>query len=69
MERWRLALLTHTVENFSATYIQPWPIPKDPALIKDTIIIDLGSSSIRAGILCTQRKLLLDLHGVLYYKL
>ncbi|KAF4523575.1 hypothetical protein B566_EDAN014323 [Ephemera danica] len=56
-ERWRLALMTHIAENFSSTYVHPWPIPKDPALIKDTIIIDLGSSSIRAGILCTQPSL------------
>jgi hypothetical protein len=53
-ERWRLALNTHTTENFNSTYVNPWPISKDPAFLKNTIIIDLGSCSTRAGILCTQ---------------
>ncbi|XP_059468680.1 uncharacterized protein LOC132192643 [Neocloeon triangulifer] len=56
-ERWRLALSTHTTENFNSTYVNPWPIPRDPALLKSTIIIDLGSSSTRAGVLCTQATL------------
>ena len=55
-ERWKDALLTHIVEDFSSAYIKPWPFPRDPALHKPTIIIDLGSCSIRAGVLCTQRK-------------
>jgi hypothetical protein len=55
-ERWRLALNTHTTENFNSTYVNPWPISKDPAFLKTTIIIDLGSCSTRAGILCTQGK-------------
>ncbi|CAB3377644.1 Hypothetical predicted protein [Cloeon dipterum] len=56
-ERWRLALNTHTTENFTSTYVNPWPLTRDPALLKSTIIIDLGSSSTRAGILCSQATL------------
>ena len=55
-DRWTLALRTHTVEDFSSTYVQPWPVPRVPALLKDSIVVDLGSRSVRAGILCTQRE-------------
>lgn len=56
-DRWVRALQTHTVEDFSSTYVQPWPMPRAPALLRDSIVVDLGSRSVRAGILCTQPSL------------
>lgn len=53
-ERWRRALETHTVEDFASQYVQPWPVPNDPALLRDTLVIDLGSCSVRAGVLASQ---------------
>ena len=52
-ERWYQALKTHVESNkmgrLMPTYVVP--IARDPKFFKDVIIIDLGSSSIRAGIL------------------
>ncbi|XP_069994038.1 uncharacterized protein [Penaeus vannamei] len=56
-ERWRRALETHTVEDFASQYVQPWPVPNDPALLRDTLVIDLGSCSVRAGVLASQATL------------
>ncbi|XP_071514591.1 uncharacterized protein [Panulirus ornatus] len=56
-ERWRRALETHTVEDFASQYVQPWPIPTNPALLRDTLVIDIGSASIRAGVLASQATL------------
>ncbi|XP_068248556.1 LOW QUALITY PROTEIN: uncharacterized protein [Palaemon carinicauda] len=56
-ERWRRALETHTVEDFASQYVQPWPIPTNPTMLRDTLIIDLGSSSVRAGVLASQATL------------
>ncbi|KAK3861535.1 hypothetical protein Pcinc_032523 [Petrolisthes cinctipes] len=56
-ERWRKALETHTVEDFASQYVQPWPIPTNPTLLRDTLVIDIGSSSIRAGVLASQATL------------
>ena len=53
-ERWKRALETHTVEDFTSQYVQPWPMPTTPTLLRDTIVIDIGSCSIRAGILASQ---------------
>ncbi|CAG0896009.1 unnamed protein product, partial [Darwinula stevensoni] len=50
-ERWRDAFLSHIVEDFSSTYVLPENIPKEPRLFKNTIVVDLGSTSTRAGIL------------------
>lgn len=55
-ERWRRALETHTVEDFASQYVQPWPIPTNPALLRDTLIVDIGSASVRAGVLASQGK-------------
>ncbi len=56
-ERWHQALLTHV--NYSGSsllhaHVRPQPIPKEPKLFKDIVILDLGSSSVRAGILSAQ---------------
>lgn len=56
-EKWHQALLTHV--NFSGScllhaHVRPQPIPKEPRFFKDIIILDLGSSSVRAGILSAQ---------------
>ncbi|XP_042211572.1 uncharacterized protein LOC121858983 [Homarus americanus] len=56
-ERWRRALETHTVEDFASQYVQPWPMPTNPTLLRDTLVIDLGSASVRAGILASQATL------------
>lgn len=56
-ERWRRALETHTVEDFASQYVQPWPIPTNPALLRDTLIVDIGSASVRAGVLASQATL------------
>ncbi|XP_066965936.1 uncharacterized protein [Macrobrachium rosenbergii] len=56
-ERWRRALETHTVEDFASQYVQPWPIPTNPTMLRDTLIIDLGSCSVRAGVLASQATL------------
>lgn len=56
-ERWRRALETHIVEDFASQYVQPWPIPTNPALLRDTLIVDIGSASVRAGVLASQGKL------------
>jgi hypothetical protein len=56
-ERWYQALLTHV--NYKGNsllhaYVRPQAIPKEPKLFKDIVVLDLGSSSVRAGILSTQ---------------
>lgn len=51
-ERWRRALITHTAENYSLTYAQP--VVPYPQFYEDVLIIDIGSCSVRAGILCNQ---------------
>lgn len=51
-ERWRRALLTHTAENYEQTYVQP--VRAYPQFYEDVILIDIGSCSVRAGILCNQ---------------
>ena len=56
-ERWRKALETHTVEDFASQYVQPHPHPTNPTLLRDTLIIDLGSCSVRAGVLAAQATL------------
>lgn len=56
-ERWHQALLSHVNYNGSSllhAYVRPQPIPNEPKLFKDIIILDLGSSSVRAGILSAQ---------------
>ena len=60
-ERWYQALLTHV--NYKGNsllhdHVRPQPIPKEPKLFKDIVVLDLGSSSVRAGILSTQGNLL-----------
>ncbi|KAJ1521565.1 hypothetical protein ONE63_003221 [Megalurothrips usitatus] len=56
-DRWTRALQTHTVEDFCSTYVLPWPVPRAPAMLRDSIVVDLGSRSVRAGILCSQPSL------------
>lgn len=65
-ERWRRALETHTVEDFASQYVQPWPVPNDPALLRDTLVIDLGSCSVRAGVLASQGESLSGLMDLEY---
>ncbi|KAF2365593.1 Pleckstrin domain [Trinorchestia longiramus] len=56
-ERWRKALETHLVEDFASQYVQPHPMTTNPTLLRDTLIIDIGSCSIRAGVLASQATL------------
>ncbi|XP_043226846.1 uncharacterized protein LOC122383995 isoform X4 [Amphibalanus amphitrite] len=53
-ERWTRALLSHTVEDYNATYVQPVPVPVGVTTSRRCVVIDLGSSSIRAGVLHEQ---------------
>ena len=55
-ERWTRALLSHTVEDYNATYVQPVPVPPSITTSRRCVVIDLGSSSIRAGVLQDQRE-------------
>ena len=50
-ERWHQAFLTHVDYHVKENYVQPVAVPRDPKLFKPVITIDLGSSSVRAGIL------------------
>ena len=53
-ERWYQAVLTHVNYNGGkplVTYVVPQVLPKDPKLLKNVIILDLGTCSVRAGIL------------------
>ena len=59
-ERWYQALLTHVNHSGRDNYVQPSPMTRDPSLLKPVIIIDLGSSSVRAGILSSQGKFILN---------
>ncbi|GAB6021406.1 hypothetical protein CHUAL_004016 [Chamberlinius hualienensis] len=54
-ERWRRALLTHTAENYLLTYVQP--VVPYPQFYEKVLIVDIGSCSVRAGILCNQPSL------------
>ncbi|XP_018019805.1 uncharacterized protein LOC108676261 [Hyalella azteca] len=56
-ERWRKALETHLVEDFASQYVQPHPMTTNPTLLRDTLIIDIGSCSVRAGVLASQATL------------
>ena len=53
-ERWYEALLTHANHKGEISHVRPAPMVRDPKLLKDVIVIDLGSSSVRAGILSAQ---------------
>ena len=55
-DRWTRALLSHTVEDYNATYVQPVPLPPAVTTSRRCVVIDLGSSSIRAGVLHDQRE-------------
>ncbi|XP_014678530.1 PREDICTED: uncharacterized protein LOC106818328 [Priapulus caudatus] len=53
---WKLSLSSQVVENRQALYVQP-SLTFTPHPNKQVIIVDLGSSSVRAGILGSKRKL------------
>ncbi|KAK6993657.1 actin [Biomphalaria glabrata] len=54
--QWKLALESQTADNTKATYVKPvLKSSKNPD--KSVVIVDLGSSAIRAGILGTQASL------------
>lgn len=53
-ERWYHAILTHVNCNGGkplVNYVVPQALPKDPKLLKNVIVLDLGTCSVRAGIL------------------
>ena len=56
-ERWFAALLTHVDSSKTGKLMPTYvlPVSRNPKFFKDIIIIDLGSSSIRAGILCAHQ--------------
>ena len=53
-ERWYEALLTHIGQENHCRYQMNVSLPKEPHLLKQILILDLGSSSVRAGVLSTQ---------------
>ncbi|XP_043228774.1 uncharacterized protein LOC122384970 [Amphibalanus amphitrite] len=53
-DRWHRALLTHTTDDASATYVQPVRVPPNPVSAQRRVIIDLGSTAVRAGLLLDQ---------------
>ena len=55
-DRWHRALLTHTADDPSTAYVQPVPIPPSPVSVQRRVIIDLGSTGVRAGLLLDQRE-------------
>ena len=56
-ERWYEALLTHIGHGDNSTYANPLSsLPKEPSSLRQVLVLDLGSSSIRAGILSSQSK-------------
>lgn len=56
-EKWRRALETHLIEDFASQYVQPQSLTTNPSLLRDTLIIDIGSCSVRAGVLSSQATL------------
>ncbi|KAG1658682.1 actin [Nymphon striatum] len=52
VDRWQQALLTHCMENFVLTYVQP--VMYGLRSHKDIVVIDLGSCSVRAGVLAEE---------------
>ncbi|KAK2718242.1 hypothetical protein QYM36_005533 [Artemia franciscana] len=56
-EKWMNALQTQIQENFNSAWVHPSPTPMTPTLYRDTLILDVGSCSIRAGILANQTTL------------
>lgn len=48
-QEWEAALATHTREDFTSTFLRPWPGP--PPRSAAVIVVDLGGASIRAGLL------------------
>ncbi|XP_071453407.1 uncharacterized protein [Hetaerina americana] len=54
---WLTALQTQVVENYESMYVEPLALIRGPSCTKDTLIIDLGSCSLRAGVLTTQPSL------------
>lgn len=57
--RWHRALSSHCMENFILTYVQPVEFALRSH--KDIVVIDLGSCSVRAGILADNRKHILGM--------
>jgi len=48
-DQWCSALSSQLAEDFQSQYVTP--LPPSPSLLRDTVIIDIGSSSTRAGLL------------------
>ena len=49
-QEWESALSFHTQEDYSNTFVCPAPLPRNPSVLHNIIIIDLGGSSVRAGV-------------------
>ena len=49
-QEWESALSFHTQEDYSNTFLCPTPLPRNISVLTNTIVIDLGGASVRAGI-------------------
>ena len=49
-QEWEAALSFHTQEDYSSTFLCPTPVPREMRSLSNIIVIDLGGSSVRAGI-------------------
>ena len=57
-DRWHQAILSHVNSYADGRQVQAYiqPRAREPKLLKDVIVLDLGSSSVRAGILSAHGK-------------
>ena len=49
-QEWEAALSFHTEEDYSNTFLCPVPVPRNIRALPNIIVIDLGGSSVKAGI-------------------
>eukprot|EP00095_Tigriopus_kingsejongensis_P001858 snap_masked-scaffold1139_size60066-processed-gene-0.2 protein:Tk01858 transcript:snap_masked-scaffold1139_size60066-processed-gene-0.2-mRNA-1 annotation:"hypothetical protein LOTGIDRAFT_164583" len=48
--KWETAINGHINQDFSKTFVTPSPIPKSLSYYTQTLVIDIGGSSVRAGV-------------------
>ena len=56
-QEWESALSFHTQEDYSNTFVCPAPLPRNIRMLTNVIVIDLGGSSVRAGVAGQQQYL------------
>ena len=48
--RWEAAVRAHIHQDFAKTFVTPSRLPREPSLYRDVLVIDVGGSSVRAGV-------------------